>query len=214
MALITIPTTPNYMRSSFELDWNVRQFESPFTRTAQRLLLDGVYWKAEYTLPRMGEQDALAWRSFFAQMRGNINTFNASDPTRQRLSTGDIDDLTHRLATNGITVSGGHVDNGTHTIRTQGWIVNHTVARAGDLFSVEGEVKVLTQNARTGADGSVTLHFEPALIATNVHSGTALSFENLTVEMFLIDVNPVANWVSDSQNVYETLTFQAREVLV
>ena len=214
MALITMPTTPAFKRSTFELDWNTRKFESPFTRTTQRLLLDGQYWMAEYTLPRMSEETALAWRGFFTALRGNINTFNAPDPTRERLSTGNIDDLTHRLATNGITVSGGHVDNGTHTIKTQGWIVNHTVARAGDLFSIEGEVKVLTQNARTGADGSVTLHFEPALMATNVHSGTVLSFENLTVEMFLLEANPISRWISNEHGVYQELRFKAREALV
>ncbi len=78
--LITMPTTPNFVRSNFSLYRAIGQTASPFTGKQLTQEYDAVYWTADVSLPAMNRTQAKEWQSFLLQLKGTTNHFKFADP--------------------------------------------------------------------------------------------------------------------------------------
>ena len=78
--LITMPTTPNFVRSNFRLVRAIGAVASPYTGKIRTQEFDGVFWEASVTLPPMRRDVALNWQSFLLELNGSVNNFKFADP--------------------------------------------------------------------------------------------------------------------------------------
>tara|TARA_Y100001972_G_scaffold39990_1_gene49476 strand:- start:2096 stop:2962 length:867 start_codon:yes stop_codon:yes gene_type:complete len=78
--IITMPTTPNFTRSSFRLFRAIGQTASPFTGKQLTQEFDAVFWEAEVSLPPLNREQAVEWQSFLMQLKGSVNHFKFADP--------------------------------------------------------------------------------------------------------------------------------------
>ena len=78
--IITMPTTPNFTRSSFRLFRAIGQTASPFTGKQLSQEFDAVFWEAEVSLPPLNRTQAAEWQSFLMQLKGSVNHFKFADP--------------------------------------------------------------------------------------------------------------------------------------
>ena len=78
--LLTMPTSPNFVRSNFTLVRTVGITVSPFTGKTKTQEYDGVYWTAEVSLPPMRRSQAVEWQSFLLELNATVNHFKFADP--------------------------------------------------------------------------------------------------------------------------------------
>jgi hypothetical protein len=78
--LISMPTSPNFMKSNFSLRRFVGSVASPYTGKVRTQEFDGVFWEASVTLPPMRRSQAVQWQSFLMQLNGPVNHFRFADP--------------------------------------------------------------------------------------------------------------------------------------
>ena len=78
--LLTMPTSPNFVRSNFTLVRTVGTTTSPFTGKTKTQEFDGVYWTAEVSLPPMRRSQAVEWQSFLLELNATVNHFKFADP--------------------------------------------------------------------------------------------------------------------------------------
>ena len=78
--IITMPTTPNFVRSQFRLFRAIGRTASPFTGKQLSQEFDAVFWEADVTLPPLNRTQAVEWQSFLMQLKGSTNHFKFADP--------------------------------------------------------------------------------------------------------------------------------------
>ena len=78
--IVTMPSTPNFIRSNFVLRRAVGSVASPYTGKIRTQEYDGVYWEATVTLPPMRRNVAKNWQSFLLELNGPVNHFKFADP--------------------------------------------------------------------------------------------------------------------------------------
>ena len=78
--IVTMPTTPNFIRSNFVLRRAVGSIASPYTGKVRTQEYDGVFWEASVTLPPMRRDVAKNWQSFLLELNGPVNHFKFADP--------------------------------------------------------------------------------------------------------------------------------------
>lgn len=78
--IITIPTTPGFVTSDWELFRAIGVTVSPFTGKTRTQEFDAAYWSANLSLPPMKRSTASNWISFLTQLKGPTNHFLLSDP--------------------------------------------------------------------------------------------------------------------------------------
>jgi len=199
---LTMPSTPGFIRPRFGLQTNTQRFESPLTKNVQRILLSGGRWVLSASLPAMNRQQMAPWQSFFLQLEGGVNTFYGFDP----------DGKTPRGAATGTPLVNGASQTGSSLI-IDGCTANVTNwMMAGDYFSVNGQLVMVTANANTNGSGQTTLNFKPALRSSPADNAP-LTVQNATCTMILSD-DMQAMWEgrSNREGFYESITFSAIEV--
>ena len=77
---LTMPTSPNFMRSTFKLHRAVGQTVSPFTGKQKTQEYDYVGWSADVMLPPMRRSVAVNWQSWLTRLKGSSNFFQFADP--------------------------------------------------------------------------------------------------------------------------------------
>ncbi|WP_435007980.1 hypothetical protein P12x_005246 [Tundrisphaera lichenicola] len=200
MTAIDMPASPGFTNCRFGLETNTQTFTSPLTKSTQRMLLGGARWVATYSLPAMRRDKAAYWIAFLDRLEGGVNTFNAFDP----------DCKTPRGAGTGTPLVNGGSQTGSSlvidgcTANVTGWL------KAGDYFSVNGELKRLTQDANTNGSGQTTLNFKPAL-RNSPADNAAITVQKATCTMVLAD-DMQAMWECNERGVYQPKTFAAFEV--
>ncbi len=199
MTAIDLPTTPGFTNCRFGLETNTQTFTSPLTKATQRMLLGGSRWTATYSLPAMKRDKAAIWQAFFDKLEGQANTFNAFDP----------DGKTPRGTATGTPLVMGGSQTGS-TLITDGWTAGITALKAGDYFSVGGELKRLTADAVANGSGQATLSFKPALRASPADNA-AITVIKPPCTMILAD-DMQGMWECNAQGVYQPKTFTAFEV--
>ena len=133
--LITMPTTPNFVRSNFSLVRTVGTTISPFTGKTKTQEYDGVYWTAEVSLPPMRRDVASNWQSFLLDLNGPVNTFKFTDPDAlTNNGTYTTAHLTSELRTNNTNVTLSFNSNGTLTANAS----TFANTKVGDFIVVTG----------------------------------------------------------------------------
>jgi hypothetical protein len=199
---ITMPASPGFIRPRFGLETNTQTFESPLTKAVQRKLLLGSRWTLSGTLPAMNRAQMAPWQAFLLQLEGRVNTFYGYDPDgREPRGLAAGTPLVKRGSQTGSTLE---IDGCTPNVT--GWML------AGDYFSVNGELKMLTANVNTNGSGEATLSFKPAL-RTSPADNAPVTVRDCTCTMVLTD-DMQAMWegASNRTGFYEPLTFSAVEV--
>lgn len=197
---LVMPATPGFRRSRFGLQSNTQTFRSPLTNDVQRLRLPGARWMATYTLPQMNRQQAAAWQAFLLGLEGGVNTFYAFDPDKRAprgIATG-----TPLVKGAGQTGSTLVIDGCTPNVN--GWLL------AGDMFAVNGELKMLTAPVNTNGSGEATLSFKAAL-RTSPADNAPLSLQSPSCLMVLTD-DQQTFWEANHNGIYQEHSFSATEV--
>lgn len=199
MTIFNIPSTPNFVRSSFQLQSNTQTFASPINRSIQTSEMVGARWIGSYTLPFMKRPSAGLWQSFLIQCRGAGGRFFGFDPDgRPNIGAGSGSPLIN---------GGGQTGN---SLTTDGW--DPAVEGAlmpGDYFSVNGELKMITQQIDVDENGFATLVFEPSL-RYSPPDNAVINITDPTCIMRLQDDNQ-ALWEVNHNGLY-SLSFTGIEV--
>ena len=175
MATYTFPSvTPN--ESTVELVSNTAIFQSPLSGAIQ-------------TIDRSGERlvMTLFYRSLTTANRALLVSFIAKMNGHQHRATVPFHAVDNQGAfggtplVNGASQTGNSLDIDGASNNITGWI------KAGDFFSVNGELKIATADANSDGSGNVTLSFAPRLrtspsdgasVETTAPSGTFLLMDS------------------------------------
>jgi hypothetical protein len=140
--------------SSWGLESNTAVFGDPLKGTAQTLARPGAKWVATLTFNALDADDRATLQAFLVQLRGQENRASLYDHSH-----------TQRGALGGTPLVNGASQTGTSLI-TDGWPNTTTVLKAGDRFTVNGELKMVTSDVTSDGAGNATISFEPALRAS------------------------------------------------
>jgi hypothetical protein len=148
----------------------------------------------------MNRLQASEWIAFFMKCKGRAESFTAYDPDWKV----NLGFWSGAPLVKGVGQTGNSLIIDGCTASVTNW------ARAGDYFSVGGELKRITANANTNGSGETTLYFEPFLRAAPADNA-ALSVNPATCTMIMISDN-TGEWNSNHNKVYDEKTFAAYEV--
>lgn len=138
----------------FSLISNTQIFQSPLSGSLQTLELPGARWGATLTFNNVKDDDAATLQAFLTQLRGQANRFSLWNMARPN-PRGNI------KAGTAATVNGANQTG--NQLHTHNWNPGDTILLPGDLFSVNGELKMITAAATADGTGAATLQFEPPL---------------------------------------------------
>ena len=181
--IITMPTTPNFSKSSFRLVRTIGQTVSPFTGQTKTQEFDAVYWTADVSLPPMKREVARNWQSFLLEVKGSTNHFKFADPdalTNTGTYSTNYLEGDKRVNNTSVTLSfsGSTITAGASTFAS---------ARAGDFIHVTGATndanngthKITTKTSATVVvvDSTLTTESNTASckVRQNVKGATGLS---------------------------------------
>jgi len=153
MTTYAIPTTVGFSSVEFGLQNNNQVFESPLSNSIQVSELTGARWYATFNLPPMKKDNALEYIGFLQRLQGRVHSFFGYD-ANHRSPSGTIAGST--LLVNGANQTGT-------SLVLDGGANSTLVLKAGDFFSVNNELKMVTANATTDGSGDVTVNFVPSL---------------------------------------------------
>ena len=153
MTTYAIPTTVGFSSVEFGLQNNNQVFESPLSNSIQVSELTGARWYATFNLPPMKKDNALEYIGFLQRLQGRVHSFYGYD-ANHRSPSGTIAGST--LLVNGASQTGT-------SLVLDGGANSTLVLKAGDFFSVNNELKMVTANATTDGSGDVTVNFVPSL---------------------------------------------------
>ena len=189
MPTLMLPSYPAFRSSRFGLRANSQSFESPLTRTVQTLELTGSRWFATYELPAMKRDRASIWLAFLTSLQGRAGRFYGYDPDcRRPRGTGAGTPLVNGAGQTGLNLV------------TDGWGVSQIVLRAGDYFTVNGELKLVTVDVTANGAGQANIAFTPSLRASPADNA-ALTLNDASCTMMLIDDDQAA-WDADAVSVF------------
>ena len=183
--LITMPNTPNFVRSNFSLFRAIGQTASPFTGKIRTQEYDAVFWQADVTLPPLNRTQAVEWQSFLMQLQGTTNYFKFADPDALT-NQGDFN-TTHLLGdkrvdnTNvSLSFSGNTITAGASTFGSA--VVNDFIHVTGaNNEANNGTHKITTKTSATVVvvDNDLTTESNTASckVQQNVKGATALSLD-------------------------------------
>ena len=200
MATITLPTRFGFTSvQRFGLTRGGVQLRSRFTGKRQAVVFPFAVWEFEGTLIDYPEdQGGREVRAFLAALEGFENNFDLpvpgfagwlggqwGQPVNTDIQARGVSAAGAKTITAGVySAAGGIPANGT------------LVARAGEYFTINNELKILTADATisgpSGGYGLATLNFQPPLRA-NVAVGNLINFYKPTVRMCAEEAD-VASW--------------------
>lgn len=198
---ISLPAGIQIRSCKFGLQFNTQLFVSPLSATTQRLELPGARWRATYVVVPNTRSQVAAVQAFLIQLRGGANTFYGYDPAA----------TTPRGTATGTPLVNGGSQTGT-SLTTDGWTNGVTgIMKAGDYFTVNGELKMMTADVNSNGSGQATLTFEPALRSSPADNAP-LTVSTATCVMRLVD-DDQTDWDVDVSGFY-SITFSGIETFV
>ena len=150
---LTMPTTPNFLSSDFELVRSIGQTVSPFTGQQKTQEFDNVFWRANVVLPPMNRSTAVNWQSFLSRLKGSANVFKFPDPDALTTTgTYDADDLkaNARISNTNValTFSGSTITAGASTF-ANAIVGDYIVVTGADNEANNGTHKITTVTSNT-----------------------------------------------------------------
>lgn len=164
------PTSVIASRCDFRLQKNFSDFQSPITRTVQRLDRPGRRYVARYTFRGVGQ-------AYGQAMSARINrgdTFLMWDMRRERPLNGVL---------SGVLVNGAHL-RGNTTIAVDGLPISQTRLLAGDYVGIGSKLYELESDVLANGSGEGSLLLSRGLLA-DVADNTAVNTDRPTCEMML-----------------------------
>lgn len=203
MPTIDMPSTLGFIKeSNFYLETNTQMFTSPLNKSIQTIQLSGARWRMDLTLRAMTKAEAAKWIAFFLQLRGMSETFYGFDPDW-------ISNQGSARITPGTPLVNGAGQTGTSLV-IDGCPLSVTgYLKAGDYYSVNGELKRLTADVNTNGSGQATLVGEP-YIRISPADNAAVTVANPKAKMRLMDDSQLS-WMSNQNGIYQEKTFSAFE---
>ena len=183
--------------SSWEIISNSRQFVSPLTGAIQTAQRGGTRWRATLTFDNLTGADRAVMQAFLSQLQATANNFFLTDHSYSRRADGAG---TPRV--NGASQTGNQ-------LTTDGWTGGTYGFLRGDLFTVNGELKMAVTDATISA-GAATVGFVPELREAPADNAT-LTISAPTGIFRLI--NPVSGW-SNQPGVFSTFSIEAIEDVI
>ena len=203
--LISMPTSPNFVKSEFTLVRTVGTTTSPFTGKTKTQEFDGVYWVANVALPPMRRLQAVEWQSFLLELNATVNHFKFADPdaltntgtysTAHLISEHRVNNTSVTLSFSGSTLTAGastfanaivgdfivvtgainEENNGTHKIVT--WTSN-TVVVTDAVFTTESSTA--SCKVRTNVKGATGLSLKASSTSATgtIKKGDYLSIQS------------------------------------
>jgi hypothetical protein len=200
---LTMPTTPNFVTSQWEIIKTVAVTQSPFTYATNVHEYDGAVWSTVVTLPPLSREQAVEWQAFFMQLHGRKGTFLLGDPDAKTI---------RGSATQVISVKGDH-SVGAFDITCDGADTSTLLFKKGDYvqFGSSGSSKLHMLVADVSSDGSgnATLPIEPPL-KTALSDDSVITYSN-TKAVMRMDSNDLG-WKANKNSVY-SLSFSCTEAL-
>lgn len=189
--------TPNSVK--WGLRGNAQVFRSPFSGATQTAGRTGALWTASITFNNLDGANRAIVTSFLAALEGSRHRF-----TMQNYAAPQRGILTGTPLVNGANQTG-------NTLVTDGWTNSQTgIIKAGDFFTVNGELKMCTADANSGATtGPATITFTPPL-RTAPADNAAITVSSPT-GTFLLDANSVS-W-DDSPGILTSVSFSCVEAV-
>jgi len=183
--------------SSWEIISNARQFVSPLTGAIQTAQRGGTRWLASLTFDNLTGADRAVMQAFLAQLQGTANNFYLTDHSYTRRADG-----AGTARVNGASQTGNQ-------LVTDGWTSGTYAFLRGDLFTVNGELKMAVADATISA-GAATVDFVPELREAPADNVT-LTLTNPTGIFRL--VSPSSGW-TNQPGVFSTFTIEAVEDVI
>lgn len=151
----TLPVGDYYVPpSALHLVPNTEVFTSPTSQATQRIERGGAIWVAEFKTRSLKPDEVAIFEALFAQLKGSLKDIYVYDPRYGGVKFGVG---TGTPLVNGANQTGNSLVIDGATFSVANWLL------AGTHFEVNGEYKILTENATTNGSGQTTLYFEPPL---------------------------------------------------
>ena len=162
--LITMPASPNFASSTFNLSRSVAVATSPFTGKQTTQEFDQASWSGSVVLPAMRRPEASQWQSFLLNCKGAANVFLFTDPDgKNPRGSYNADSLTaeHRI-NSGSQVTSVTLSFSGSTITAGTAIFDGLVA--GDFFFVSGA----TNDANNGTHKITTKSSDTVVVTSSL----------------------------------------------
>ena len=198
---LSLPTSPKFSQSTFEILRKTGFTESPFTGKQQVHEYPYALWRATLSLPPIKQSDWNNWSVFVMQMRGRRGTFLLGDP----------DCKTQGTAT-GTILSNGSTNAGATQISLDGFTNTGTIVK-GDYIQIGADgsntLHLVTATA-TASGGAMTVNFEPATRSA-IANNTSVIFGANAKGIFRMD-SDVYGWEANAVSLYG-FTFSCTQAL-
>ncbi|MES2706070.1 MAG: hypothetical protein V4726_05640 [Verrucomicrobiota bacterium] len=147
---IELPPLPGTRELSWVMDSAVSRSQSPFTLAEQVYVWPGQRWGVILKLPSMGEDDALSWQAFFADLNAMAGTFWLPETSFLR-----IREIDFGLA----ELDGAHVSGA--TVRTRGWTPDMRVLKKGQKIEIGGRFRMVLEDVYSTDAGKALVRCWP-----------------------------------------------------
>lgn len=138
--------------STWELLSNTATYQSPITGAIQTVDRGGERWAITLRINNLTGDDRATMRAFVTKLNGQQHRFTVHDHSHtQRGNFGGTP------LVNGGSQTGNSIDIDGASTGVTNWI------RAGDYFSINGELKMAIADADSDVSGNVTISFVPRI---------------------------------------------------
>lgn len=183
MAIIPLPAKFGFTKvNRFALVRNSNTLRSRFTGQGQRVTYPYAVWEFEGDLVEYDGPQAGAIRAFFASLDGVENTFKLPVPGYTKPSTGFVG----ILATNAAAASRAT------SLSVGSDQASKPLFNVGDFFTINDELKLVTDAVALNAGSAAVINFKPAL-RKPVTANTSIIFNNPYCLMHAVE-DDVASW--------------------
>lgn len=183
-----MPTTPNFIKSSWSLNRATSLTQSAFTGKQVVAEFPIALWSAQVELPPMKKETAYAWQAFFLKLRGRKGTFKIGDPDhktpRGTARDGDLT-LAAQADANDTTLS-MQTSSGSETLK------------AGDYIQIGDQLLMVVDDATITASAT-DVNVEP-FVKSTVSSGSAVVCESAKAVMRMSA--DMSTWSADHLSNY------------
>lgn len=154
--------------STWTLESNTATHVSPLSGAIQTLDRGGERWRVRLQFQNLTGADKAEMQAFMTKLNGQQHRFTLHDHSRvQRGSFGGTP------LVDGAGQTGTSIDIDGCSASVTNWI------RAGDMFEVNGDLKMCVADANSSAGGAVTIDFAPRIV-TAPSNNAAITTENPT----------------------------------
>lgn len=160
---------------------NTQSFSSPLSGSVQTVELPGLRWTVSFMLRLLEEEDAAMLHAFLLKLRGRAGRFalyNFARPVPRGTATG-----TPMVAGAGQTGTTLEIDS----------LAAGATLLVGDFFGVNGELKMVVEDATADGTGAMAVTFEPPLRAAPADNA-AVTLDRPTAT-FMLDEDSI-RWLT------------------